>query len=168
MYYGWSGKVLLFGSELKSLRAYPGFSGEIDRNALALFTRHNYIPTPYSIYQNVHKQIPGTILSFPFDQAGFIPNPEVFWSARNAVEAGLADPFTGTETEAEEQLESLLREISAPANDGRCSVGSFSFRWCGFIRYCGIDAGRKQSSGKKHSLSVSMKMNITKQNMPAR
>ncbi len=110
MYYGWSGKVLLFGSELKSLRAYPGFSGEIDRNALALFTRHNYIPTPYSIYQNVHKQIPGTILSFPFDQAGFIPNPEVFWSARNAVEAGLADPFTGTETEAEEQLESLLRE----------------------------------------------------------
>ncbi|NMB53712.1 MAG: asparagine synthase (glutamine-hydrolyzing) [Leptolinea sp.] len=110
MYYGWFGKILLFGSELKCLRAFPGFSVEIDRDALALFVRHNYIPAPYSIYQNVYKQIPGTILSFPFDRAGFLPEPEVFWSARGAVEAGLANPFTGTLTEAEEQLDALLRE----------------------------------------------------------
>jgi asparagine synthase (glutamine-hydrolysing) len=110
MYYGWSGKTLLFGSELKCLRAYPGFTGKIDRSALALFTRHNYIPAPYSIYRDVHKQMPGTILSFPYDRPGFIPEPETYWSARGAVEAGLADPFTGTLSEAEEQLETLLRE----------------------------------------------------------
>lgn len=110
MYYGWFGKVLLFGSELKCLKAFPGFSAEIDRNALALFTRHNCIPAPWSIYHGVKKQLPGTILSFPFDRTGFTPEPATFWSARKAVEEGLANPFTGTEVEAEEQLETLLRE----------------------------------------------------------
>lgn len=110
LYYGWSGKVLLFGSELKCLRAYPGFSGDIDRNALALFTRHNYIPAPFSIFRNVFKQTPGTILTFPFDKPGYLPEPRTYWSVRTVVEAGLANPFTGSEAEAEEQLESLLRE----------------------------------------------------------
>jgi asparagine synthase (glutamine-hydrolysing) len=110
MYYGWFGKALLFGSELKCLKAFPGFSAEIDRNALTLFTRHNYIPAPWSIYKGVKKQLPGTILSFPFDRTGFIPEPVAFWSAKKAVEDGLANPFTGTEADAEEQLETLLRE----------------------------------------------------------
>jgi asparagine synthase (glutamine-hydrolysing) len=110
MYFGWSGDVLLFGSELKCLRAYPDFRGEINRDALTLYMRHNYIPAPYSIYQGVQKQTPGTILSFPYDRPGIIPESEVFWSAHSAVEAGLANPFTGSETEAIEQLDSLLRE----------------------------------------------------------
>lgn len=110
LYYGWFGKVLLFGSELKCLRAYPGFQAEIDRNALALFVRHNYIPAPFSIFQNIYKQTPGTILTFPFDRTGFVPEPEVFWSARSVVESGLAHPFTGTLAEAEEQLDILLRK----------------------------------------------------------
>ncbi|MBD2538445.1 asparagine synthetase B, partial [Coleofasciculus sp. FACHB-SPT36] len=53
LYYGWMGKTLLFGSELKALKAYPHFQSEINRDALALFLRHNYIPTPYSIYQGI-------------------------------------------------------------------------------------------------------------------
>ncbi len=110
LYYGWVGRSLLFGSELKCLRAYPEFAGEIDRNALALFTRHNYIPAPFSIFQNVYKQMPGTILSFPFDQPGYVPEPIVFWSARKTVESGLADPFTGSFKEAKDQLDGLLRE----------------------------------------------------------
>ncbi len=110
LYYGWTGKSLLFGSELKCLRAYPEFVGEIDRNALALFTRHNYIPAPFSIFEDVHKQMPGTILSFPVDQPGYIPEPEVFWSARSAVESGLSDPFIGSFEEAKNQLDNLLRE----------------------------------------------------------
>lgn len=110
LYYGWSGSCLLFGSELKCLRAYSEFHGEIDRNALALFTRHNYIPAPFSIYKHVYKQMPGTILSFPFDLPGYVPEPEVFWSARSVVESGLANPFTGSIEEAKNQLDSLLRE----------------------------------------------------------
>lgn len=110
MYYGWSGKTLLFGSELKCLRAFPGFTPEIDRDSLALFVRHNYIPAPYSIFQGVQKQTPGTILTFPVDRPGYRPEPEVFWSAKQAVEDGLVNPFKGTQKDAEAQLEALLRE----------------------------------------------------------
>ena len=53
LYYGWSGNILIFGSELKSIRAHPAFKGVIDRNALALYLRHNYIPGPHSIYQGI-------------------------------------------------------------------------------------------------------------------
>jgi len=51
LYYGWVGKTFLFGSELKALRAYPGWCGEIDCNALTLCMRHDHIPAPHTIYQ---------------------------------------------------------------------------------------------------------------------
>ncbi len=35
---------------------------EINRDSLALFMRHNYIPTPHSIYKGIYKLLPGTML----------------------------------------------------------------------------------------------------------
>lgn len=43
-YYGVQNGVLLFGSELKELKEYPLFSGEIDRTAIALQMQHNHVP----------------------------------------------------------------------------------------------------------------------------
>jgi asparagine synthase (glutamine-hydrolysing) len=58
LYYGWVGQTLLFASELKALHQYPDFRGEIDRGALAVYLRHNYIPAPHSIYKGVYKLTP--------------------------------------------------------------------------------------------------------------
>ena len=55
LYYGWQGGAFLFGSELKSLRCHSEFNPEIDREALDLFMRFSYVPTPYSIYKNIYK-----------------------------------------------------------------------------------------------------------------
>ena len=63
LYYGWSGKTFLFGSELKALRRHPDFSASIDRDALTLYLRYNCIPGPYSIYQGIRKLPPATILT---------------------------------------------------------------------------------------------------------
>lgn len=49
LYYGHLGKTFVFGSELKVFHACPEWRGEINRDALALFLRHNCIPAPYSI-----------------------------------------------------------------------------------------------------------------------
>jgi asparagine synthase (glutamine-hydrolysing) len=112
LYYGWMGNTFLFSSELKALRAHPDFRGEVDRNVLALFLRHNYVPAPYSIYKGIHKLLPGTILKIP---SGSITQnrslvPEPYWSVREAAENGVAHPFKGTEAEAVRHLDTLLRE----------------------------------------------------------
>jgi asparagine synthase (glutamine-hydrolysing) len=108
LYYGWIGKTFLFGSELKALKAYPDFSGTINRDALALYLRHNYIPAPYTIYKDIYKVPPACFLKISSLQE--ISQPMPYWSARVAAEAGVAEPFTGSETEAIAQLDALLRD----------------------------------------------------------
>ncbi len=67
LYYGWiytdNGKIFGFGSELKALRAYPGFKNSIARDALKQFFKYMYVPAPYSIFQGIYKLEPGSILS---------------------------------------------------------------------------------------------------------
>ena len=107
LYYGWCGDTFLFGSELKALRAHPDFSNEVDRNSLALFLRHNCVPSPYTIYKGVFQLLPGHILTLGRDwQRTIVP----FWSAKRVVEAGKAKSFEGSEAEAIEQLDALLHD----------------------------------------------------------
>ncbi|WP_298268350.1 asparagine synthase (glutamine-hydrolyzing) [Geobacter sp.] len=112
LYYGWSGNTFLFGSELKALRAHPCWHGRIDRDALALYFRHNYIPAPYSIYSGIRKLIPGTMLTMQTGSlaAGVLPEPKPYWSMRQMVEASARNPFQGTEREAVDHLENLLSD----------------------------------------------------------
>ena len=49
---------IIFGSELKALRAHPDCQYELDRDSVTSFLRYNYIPGPWSIYKNVHKLKP--------------------------------------------------------------------------------------------------------------
>src|SRR5689334_5893855 len=69
LYYGWAGGDLVFGSELKALRAHPRFDGQIDRQALRLLAARTYIPAPLSIYRGVFKLPPASILTFTADAA---------------------------------------------------------------------------------------------------
>lgn len=68
LYYGWidsgkDGKIFGFGSELKALRAYPGFKNSISRNSLKQFFKYMYVPAPYSIFDGIYKLEPGCMLS---------------------------------------------------------------------------------------------------------
>lgn len=79
LYYGWHNEIFLFGSQLNAFRAYPGFMPEINRNALTLLLRHNYIPAPYSIYQHIFKLLPGQILTL---DANHQQTAESYWCAK--------------------------------------------------------------------------------------
>ncbi len=110
LYYGWCGSTLLFGSELKALKAHPAFQPGIDRNALALYLRHNCIPAPYTIYTGFHKLMPGTLLTLTGSSPGESPAPEVYWSARQMAESSSRNPFEGSDRDAVEALDACLRE----------------------------------------------------------
>ena len=87
LYYGWMGRTLLFGSELKALRAHPAWRGDIDRDALGLMLRYSYVPGPYSIYRGVRKVAPATIESFHAGEPGLAPEVTRYWSVRADAEA---------------------------------------------------------------------------------
>jgi len=125
LYYGWMGRTFLFGSELKALRAHPAFQGTIDRGALALYLRHGYVPAPYSIYRGIHKLPPATWLTLAPAQAGHLPAPVPYWSARAAAEQGLADPFPGSPAEAAALLEALLRDAVRLRLEADVPLGAF-------------------------------------------
>jgi len=110
LYYGWSGTAFLFASELKALIAHADFKAEIDRDALALLLRYNYIPGPQCIYRGVFKLPAGTLLAVKATDSGRPPAPVPYWSLENVVERGFAEPFSGTGDEAVAHLDGLLRD----------------------------------------------------------
>lgn len=67
LYVGWAGegesRALVFGSELKALRAYPNFKPELNREALAVYMRYGYVCAPLSIYKDIWSVLPGHWLS---------------------------------------------------------------------------------------------------------
>ena len=81
LYYGWGGGVFLFGSELKALRAHPAFNARVQSDALALFLRYGYIPSPHTIYQGIFKLPPGMTLEIQAgDPAGAGQPAPVMWA----------------------------------------------------------------------------------------
>jgi len=136
LYYGWAGRDLVFGSELKALRTHPSFDAEIDRQALRLLAARTYIPAPLSIYRGVFKLPPASILTFTVDAAGTpLREPpaegraagvslEYYWSYRDVVRAGLEQPIED-EAEAVEELERTLATAISGQSMADVPVGAF-------------------------------------------
>ncbi|MBV2182165.1 MAG: asparagine synthase (glutamine-hydrolyzing) [Castellaniella sp.] len=110
LYYGWQGQgdgaCFLFGSEIKALRRHPAFRAEIDRDALCLLMRHNYIPAPYSIHRDIFKLPAGCLLTMSLDRRE--PRIDRYWSLPEVAVAGVRNPWTGSPEEATDALEGLI------------------------------------------------------------
>jgi asparagine synthase (glutamine-hydrolysing) len=107
LYYGWQGNTLLFASELAALRRHGSFSAPVDRGALALMMRHNYIPAPHTIFDGIRKLEPGHILTLRPGQRD--PSFTVYWDAAAIAERGRAHPFSESPERAVDELERHLR-----------------------------------------------------------
>jgi len=107
VYWGLHDGQFIFGSELKALRAADGWSPRVDRNALAAFMRHNYIPAPHSIYQGVQKLEPGCVLKIGLDG---VPHISRFWDLRSTVERGITSPSQASDQDMLHELDSLLSD----------------------------------------------------------
>jgi asparagine synthase (glutamine-hydrolysing) len=122
IYWAKSDEVFLFGSELKALRAHPKFRPQIDRAAVGAFMRHNYIPAPSTIFKNVFKLEPGSILTLPWHGE---PTITRFWNARTVALAGMANPLRRTDAEATDELEALLKDAIGRRMIADVPLGAF-------------------------------------------
>lgn len=126
LYYGWQGKSLLFGSELKALTTHPDWNGQIDRDALASYARYCYVPAPASIYRGIFKLEAGSFVTFPAGSSpGHHPKSEAYWSACDVAEAGVAHPSNLDDREAADELDRLLRRAVALRMEADVPLGAF-------------------------------------------
>ena len=132
LYYGWAGDTLVFGSELKALWRHPAFDNGIDRDALTLLLRLDYIPAPHCIHERAFKLMPGRVLHL--DAAAVATgaaahHPEQaqqpYWDARERMAACLAAPFAGSAAEATDALDRQLRQAVALRMVADVPVGVF-------------------------------------------
>jgi len=127
LYYGWAGSAFAFASELKAFRACEGFEARIDRQALALYARYAYVPAPWSIYEGVWKLPAGSFLkvgpkALKERRAG---EPSRYWSLPDVIRKAKANPFTGSETEAVDELEGVLGAAVAGQMVSDVPLGAF-------------------------------------------
>ena len=123
LYYGWVNQQFVFASELKSIKQFPAFKNEIDRNSLAMFLRFNSIPAPYSIYENIYKLEPGQIIKIHSKSKQVQKNS--FWSVEEAYKNGNMNKFTGTSKEAVDKLEHLLSSAVSSQMQSDVPLGAF-------------------------------------------
>ncbi len=107
LYYGRNGNAFLFGSELKALAAHPEWQGKVNRDALALYMRHNYIPAPWSIYQGIVKLRPAHFVVIR-DDGREVGESRCYWDLGAVAEQGVADAGRDANTLIGE-LDTLLR-----------------------------------------------------------
>ncbi len=122
LYYGWVNDSFVFSSELKSFKKFPGFTNQINREALDQYLRLMYVPAPYSIYENVYKLEPGCLLkintpipdcpsydelTLPVSMKNF--QIEQWWSLASVAQIGINNQISN-ETEAVDLLEKQLVE----------------------------------------------------------
>ncbi len=148
LYYGRAGGAFVFGSELKALRAYPGFGNPVSREALREYFRFMYVPAPLSIYEGIYKLPPGCLLtltaeglergtdlgSVPLSRSGAGARSSIretggislrpYWSLRDAVATG-ARARISDEGEALDALEGALREAVRVQSLADVPLGAF-------------------------------------------
>ncbi|WP_242097951.1 asparagine synthase (glutamine-hydrolyzing) [Sphingomonas sp. CROZ-RG-20F-R02-07] len=136
LYYGWVGGDFLFASELKALRAHPGFTNPIDRDALAAFAARTYVPAPHSIYRDVYKLEQGCILTVTPGAARVAPGAPPaegrragltltrYWSYRDVLAQGATDPIP-SEEDAIAAIDDALGQAIAGQAMADVPVGAF-------------------------------------------
>ena len=123
LYYGFVGNAFVFCSDIGSISTLDGFNNPINTAVLDLYFTHGYIPAPYSIYENIYKLEPGTILEIksPFNKY----TTRTYWSMKEAARKGQQNLFTGTREEAAQELEKLLKNSIREQMVADVPVGAF-------------------------------------------
>ncbi|MDB5412799.1 MAG: asparagine synthetase [Rubritepida sp.] len=127
MYYGWAGGSFLFGSELKALRAHPGFDDRICPQALSAFLQIGYVVGRRTIFSAISKLPGGHVLRLDAQGAAqrLSPEPESYWDLHGVAMAGLDAQASHGNAVHQDELEELVQDAVARRMVADVPVGSF-------------------------------------------
>ncbi len=126
LYYGFLGNgVFAFASEIGSIAVLEGFRNTIHTDVLDIYFTHGYIPAPYSIYKDIYKLEPGTMLRIKLPYGKKDVSISSYWSMREAAKRGQENLFLGGREEAADELERLLKASIREQMVADVPVGAF-------------------------------------------
>tara|TARA_R110002110_G_scaffold415612_3_gene651873 strand:+ start:66886 stop:68808 length:1923 start_codon:yes stop_codon:yes gene_type:complete len=107
LYWAHQNGAFVFGSEIKALLASDRMTATRDPDALAAYLQFAYVPAPATIYRDIQKLQPSTILTLRADQEAEL---ETYWDIANIARAGQENPVSLADPEVANELEHLLAQ----------------------------------------------------------
>ena len=120
LYYEWKEGNLVFASELKPIMARPGFAKKINSRVLSRYLFQQCINAPESVFEDVYKLEPGSILEF---QNGEIKTYK-YWDIKEVYHRMQKDPVTDY-GQAKAELKELLKKAVASRMIADVPLGAF-------------------------------------------
>jgi asparagine synthase (glutamine-hydrolysing) len=122
LYWAIFGGLVLFGSELKALRAHPGCKPALSRGAIAAFLRHGYVPGPFTIYEGVYKLPPAGLVKIASSGDAEMGS---YWDLAGAISQGQRNTFRADEEELVDELDALLHDAVSRRMIADVPLGAF-------------------------------------------
>ncbi|NTU89557.1 MAG: asparagine synthetase B, partial [Actinobacteria bacterium] len=117
LYVGWIGAAIAFCSEPIAFHSLPGWTGEIDHQALGYLLRYGFIPAPLSIYNNIYKLPPAHFIQLSskdcasnFSPKAFTDRCRCYWDFPRIVADAAGKKTNYEEADAVAVLDDLLGE----------------------------------------------------------
>lgn len=120
LYYEIDGGNLIFASELKPIMEREGFQKKIKKQVLSRFLFQQYINAPESIFENVYKLEPGSILRFRYGKI----ETWKYWDIKKTYHRMQENPVTDY-SQAKEELKKLLKKAVASRMIADVPLGAF-------------------------------------------
>jgi len=120
LYYWVDGENLVFASELKPIMACPGFQRQIRKEVIKRYLYQQCINEPYSIFADVYKLEPGSVLKF---RAGKVSSRK-YWDIAKVYHRKKKETV-GTYEEAKETLKHILQDAVKKRMIADVPLGAF-------------------------------------------
>jgi asparagine synthase (glutamine-hydrolysing) len=104
LYWARAGDGFVFASELKSLLMHPSVHRALSVAAVSELLQFGYVPAPNTIYENIAKLAPGTVLEW----SGGVARVRQYWSAVDVAASAVATRIATDETDALDRLEQIF------------------------------------------------------------
>jgi asparagine synthase (glutamine-hydrolysing) len=123
LYYGHTGDSFLFASELRAIHAWPNARLTVDRDVLATYLRYGYVPSPYSIYEDIWKCPPGSLARIN-ENAEIVEEPISYWQLDSVIDNGTTERRQWDEEELLDRFESLMLEAVGTRMEADVPLGA--------------------------------------------